>query len=43
MTVLDKTTRVGAGHEGGRIGGDGGKLSDVNTRAVPRGQNELIG
>jgi hypothetical protein len=38
---------VGARLEGGRGGGDGGKIewksSEVNTRAVSREQNELIG
>ena len=38
---------VGASQEGGRSGGNGGKIEwksfEVNTRAVTRGQNELIG
>jgi hypothetical protein len=37
---------VGARQEEGRSGGDGGKIEwklfEVNTRAVPRGQNELV-
>ena len=41
-----RNTRVVAGQEEGRRGGDGKfewKLSEVKTRAVSRGQNELIG
>ena len=39
------STRMGERQEEGRSGGNGGgfecKLSEVNTRAVSRGQNEL--
>ena len=42
-----RAIRMGARQEEGRDGGDGGeiewKLSEVNTRAVSRGQKELIG
>ena len=46
MTVLNKSHQ-GKKQEEGRSGGDGWKierkLSEVNTRAVFRGQSELIG
>ena len=44
MTVSSKNHQA---KEEGRSGGDGGKfkrkLLEVNTRAVSRGQNELLG
>ena len=47
MTVLDKCYYGGCETGRGWSGGDGWKiewkLSEINTRAVSRGQNELIG
>ena len=46
-TVLEKSHKSGCKSGRGRSGNNGGKIewksSEVNTRAVSRGQNKLIG
>ena len=47
MRVFEKCHQGGSRQGGGRSRGDGGKikwkLSEINTKATSRGQNELIG